>query len=205
MRAFLRYLGSPKNLIGVALALVGVVLHVAGLFGPFWPLVVVALYAVGALIGPRRRPKLARTFDQGQIRRSLDQAYQMTHGRLPADAQRKVGEIRQEILALLPYAGEFPPGSRDLYVIERMAVDYLPGTIRAYLALPPDYAERRMVGDGRTPLQVMTEQLDLLDAKMDEITEAVRQRDSDRLLANGLFLEERFGRTPDGLRLPRQP
>ena len=48
---------------------------------------------------------------------------------------------------------------------------------------------------------MVREQLELLDAKMDEITEAVRRRDSDRLLANGIFLEERFGRPADGLTL----
>lgn len=185
-------------------------LHLFGLLGPFpvWALVVAGLYAAGALAGPRRRPKVAGdTFDPQQIRRSLDRAYQMTHGRLPADAQRKVAEIRQEILELLPHAAEFPPGSPDLFVVRRMAEDYLPKTIEAYLALPSSYATGRVVQAGRTPLQVLQEQLELLDAKMDEITEAVRRRDSDRLLANGLFLEERFGRPGDGLGLPptREP
>ncbi len=205
MTPFLRYLASAKNVIGCALALVGLVLHLFGLLGPFpvWALVVVGLYAAGAVVGPRRRPKLAKsTFDPQQIRRSLDHAYQMTHGRLPADAQSRVAQIRQEILELLPHAAEFPPGSPDLYVLQRMAVDYLPTTIEAYLALPPGYATGRVVQEGKTPLQVMTDQLELLDAKMDEIAEAVHQRDSDRLLANGIFLEERFGRPADGLGLP---
>jgi hypothetical protein len=184
---------------------VGLVLHLFGLLGPFpvWLLVMAALYAVGALLGPRRRPRVARDpFDPQRIRRSLDRAYSMTHGRLPADAQSKVAEIRQEILALLPHAAEFPPGSPDLFVIRRMAEDYLPTTIQAYLALPGDYARDRLVQGGRTPLQVLNEQLELLDAKMDEITDAVRRRDSDRLLANGLFLEERFGGARDGLEAP---
>lgn len=182
-------------------------LHLFGLLGPFpvWLLVMVALYAAGALLGPRPRPRVAKsTFDPRQIRRSLDRAYAMTHGRLPADAQSKVAEIRQEILALLPHAAQFPPGSPDLYVVRRMAEDYLPTTIQAYLALPPDYAKGRTLQGGRTPLQVLNEQLDLLDDKMDEITEAVRRRDSDRLLANGLFLEERFGRPADGLSPPEE-
>jgi len=182
---------------------VGLVLHLFGLFGPFWPLVVVGLYAVGALLGPRPRPRTAKsTFDPQQIRRSLDHAYQMTHGRLPADAQSKVARIRQEVLALLPHAAEFPPGSADLYVLQRMALDYLPTTIEAYLALPPSYAAERVIQEGKTPLQVMKDQLDVLDAKMDEIAEAVHQRDSDRLLANGIFLDDRFGRPGSGLGLP---
>ncbi len=205
MTSFFRYLASARNLIGGALALLGLVLHLFGLLGPFpvWVLVVVALYAAGALVGPRRRPRVAKdTFDPQQIRRSLDHAYQMTHGRLPADAQSKVARIRAAVLELLPHAAEFPPGSPDLYVLRRMADDYLPTTIEAYLALPPSYGTERVLQDGRTPLQVMNEQLDLLDAKMAEIAEAVHRRDSDRLLANGTFLEERFGRARDGLALP---
>jgi hypothetical protein len=201
----LRYLVSAKNLIGCALALVGLVLHLFGLLGPFpiWLIVVVALYAVGALVGPRRRPKVAKdTFDPQEIRRSLDHAYQMTHGRLPADSQSKVAHIRAEVLELLPHAAEFPTGSQDLYVLRRMAEDYLPSTIEAYLALPATYAAERVVQDGKTPLQVMNEQLELLDSQMAEIAEAVHRRDSDRLLANGIFLEERFGRTGAGPTLP---
>jgi len=201
---FLRYLVSPKNLIGCALALVGLVLHLLGLLGPFpvWALVVVALYAAGALVGPHRRAKVAKdTFDPQEIRRSLDHSYQMTHGRLPVEAQSRVARIRAEILELLPHAAEFPAGSQDLYVLRRMAVDYLPTTIEAYLALPADYAAQRVVQDGKTPLQVMDEQLELLEARMGEIAEAVHRRDSDRLLANGIFLDERFGRG-GGLALP---
>lgn len=201
----MRYLVSAKNLIGCALALVGLVLHLFGLLGPFpiWVLVVVALYAAGALLGPRRRPSVAKdTFDPQEIRRSLDHTYQMTHGRLPVDAQSRVARIRAEILELLPHTADFPPGSQDLYVLRRMAVDYLPTTIEAYLALPPSYATERVVQDGKTPLQVMNEQLELLDAQMGEIAEAVHRRDSDKLLANGIFLEERFGRPGGGLALP---
>jgi len=206
--SFLRYLVSAKNLIGCGLALAGLVLHLFGLLGPFpvWVLVVVALYAVGAVLGPRRRPAVAKdTFDAQEIRRSLDHAYQMTLGRLPPDSQSRVARIRSAILDLLPHAAEFPPGSQDLYVLRRMAVDYLPTTIEAYLALPAAYATGRVVQDGKTPLQVMNEQLELLDGQMAEIAEALHKRDSDRLLANGIFLEERFGRTAGGLAPPSEP
>lgn len=205
MSSFSRYLVSAKNLLGVALGLVGLVLHLFGLFGPFWPLVVVGLYAVGALIGPRRRPKVAKdSFDPQVVRKAVDRAYQMTHGRLPADVQSRVAQIRQEILELLPHTAQFPVGSPDLYVLQRTAVDYLPTTIEAYLALPPGYATQRAIQGGRTSLDILREQLELLDAKMDEIAEAVRQRDSDRLLANGIFLEDRFGKGAPELVVPKE-
>jgi hypothetical protein len=199
----LRYLVSAKNLIGCAGALVGLVLHLFGLLGPFWPLVVLALYAAGALVGPRPRPKVAKsTFDSEQVRRSLDHAYQLTHGRLPAELQSRVAHIRQEILELLPHVQEFPLGSPDLYVLQRTAVDYLPTTIQSYLALPSAYAREQVVQEGKTPLQVLEDQLSLLDTSMAEIADAVHRRDSERLLANGIFLEERFGRREGDLTVP---
>jgi len=205
MDPFLRYLVSAKNLLGCSLALIGLLLHLFGLFGPFWPLVVVGLYAAGALAGPRRKPKIARdTFDAREVRRAVDRAYQMTHGRMPADVQSRVAQIRQEIIELLPHTADFPVGSQDLYVLRRMAVDYLPMTLEAYLSLPSSYATQRRIQAGKTSLDVLREQLGLLDDKMDEIAEAVRQRDSDRLLANGIFLEERFGKGALELTAPNE-
>lgn len=205
MRRFLRYLASAKNLLGCLLALVGFLLHLFGIFGPFWPLVVVGLYALGALAGPRRRLKVAKdTFDPREVRRAVDRAYQMTHGRLPADVQSRVAQIRQEIIELLPHTADFPVGSQDLYVLRRMAVDYLPTTLQAYLSLPSSYATQRAIQGGKTSLEVLREQLVLLDEKMDEIADAVHQRDSDRLLANGIFLEERFGKGAPELTAPKE-
>ncbi len=176
MDRLVRYLRGRKNLVGAALVLVVFLLHATtGLFGPFWWLVAVGAYAAGALLTPgRRAPRLkVATFDPQTVRRSLDHAYSMTHGRLPADVQSKVAEIRREILELLPHAAEFPTGSQELFVLQRTAADYLPGSIQAYLALPADYATTRVVRDGKTSLQVLKDQLELLDAQMDEITEAV--------------------------------
>ncbi len=205
MRRLLRYLVSAKNLLGCLGVVVGLVLHLFGLFGPFWPLVAAGLYAAGALAGPRRRPKVAKsTFDPQEVRRAVDRAYQMTHGRLPADLQSRVARIRQEILELLPHAAEFPVGSPDLYVLQRTAVNYLPTTIETYLSLPAGYATQRPIQGSKTSLDVLREQLEMLDEKMDEIAEAVHERDSDRLLANGIFLDERFGTGAAELAAPKE-
>jgi len=201
----LRYLWSAKHLVGSTLGLLGlmagVILHLLGLLGPLWWAPAVALYALGALVTPGPRPAGLHPVEYRPetIRRALDRAYASTHGRLPVDVQSKVAEIRREILALVPHLDEFPSGSRDRFVIQRVATDYLPGALDAYLALPPETGDRPLP-DGRTPLQALREQLELLDARLDEIAEAVYQRDSDRLLAHGRFLEERFG--GGELRLP---
>jgi hypothetical protein len=52
------------------------------------------------------------------------------------------------------------------------------------------------------PVRLRERATPLLDEKLDEITDAVHGRDSDRLVANRRFLEERFGKSADGLSLP---
>jgi hypothetical protein len=204
----LRYLGSLKNIAGCGLALVGLALHFAGLLGPFWPAVVPALYLIGALVAPSGRPAVGVAvdpFDPDRIQRALDGTYDMARGRLPADVQARIGDIRRRIVELLPHASDLPGGAADLYVLQRTAREYLPTTVRIYLALPPDYATTRVVQDGKTSLDILRDQLELLDAQMAEIADAVHQRDSDRLLAQGRFLEERFGSQSSELTLPRRP
>jgi hypothetical protein len=201
----LRYLGSPKNVVGSALALLGLGLFFFGVIKSprIWPFVVAALYLIGALIAPgARRLALGGTFDADAIRSALAHNQRLATGRLPAPVMAKLLEIQREIADLIPMAAQFPAGSQDLFVIQRTATDYLPTTLQAYLALPPQYAATKVVADGKTALQVLSDQLELLDAKMDEITEAAHKQDSDRLLANGRFLEERFGNRSD-LALPK--
>jgi hypothetical protein len=161
------------------------------------------VYLIDLPVGTTRRlPKAAAGLDVRAIVRALDEAVQMTGGRLPSDIQARVAEIRREIIELLPRTAAFPLGSEDLYVIERTATDYLPATLRAYLALPAASATTQLPQLGKTPLQLLREQVQLLDDRLDEITEAVRTQDADQLVANGRFLEERFGRRAGGLALP---
>lgn len=206
MERLLGYIGSAKNIAGCGLALVGLVLHFVGLFGSSWPLVVVAMYLIGALVAPPARSRVAveaDRFDPGRIQRALDGTVDMARGRVPADVLIRLTSIRERVLEVLPHAGDLPGGSQDLYVLQRTATDYLPTTVRMYLALPPKYATTEIVQEGKTPLAVLQDQLELLDGQMAEIADAVHRRDSDRLLAQGRFLEERFGHGPQELRLPR--
>lgn len=125
----------------------------------------------------------------------------MTHGRLPVDVQSTVARIRQRMLALVPRAGEFPVGSVDLFILQRIAVDYLPTALAAYLALPPGSATRPMHGN-LTPLDLLRHQLWLVEVRIAEIAETVQRRDLDTLVAHGRFLEEQLGDPGDDLRLP---
>jgi hypothetical protein len=113
--------------------------------------------------------------------------------------QIKVETIRRKAEALIQYVDYFPTGSQDLYVVQRTTIEYLPNTVNAYLALPPGYANAAVSADGKTALQALWEQLNLLEAKLDQIASNVHRQNLDRLVANGRFLEERFGERPSEL------
>jgi hypothetical protein len=117
----------------------------------------------------------------------------MRQTELPIDMQVKVEQIRRKIEVLLGFADRFPPFSQDLYLVRQTASDYLPKTISAYLALPKQTVEKPLSADGRTAHQELRAQLDLLDARLDDIAQDLERQDTDRLLANRRFLEERFG------------
>jgi hypothetical protein len=113
--------------------------------------------------------------------------------RLPADAQKQVDRIRRKADVLGQHPDRFPIGSRDLYVIQHTAADYLPTTVRAFTEVPP-WSVETPTADGRTPLQMLHNQLDILESKLDEIADTVRKQRVDNLLANERFLEDNFGR-----------
>ncbi|MCA1646362.1 MAG: hypothetical protein LC797_13190 [Chloroflexi bacterium] len=112
---------------------------------------------------------------------------------LPIDVQVKVEQIRRKVDVLLGYADRFPPFSQDLYLVRQTASDYLPRTIETYLKMTRETAEKPLGPHGKTAHEELKAQLDLLDARLDDIAQDLERQDTDRLLANRRFLEQRFG------------
>jgi len=190
------YLYSTKNIVGSGLALLGLVLFFTGIVGALWPVIVIGLYLIGFLVAPGTpEVDLKNGFDPNDVQKALDQEVRMINGRVPADVLAKVQSIQQIILGILPRSGSLPPGSPELFVVQRTASEYLPTALQSYLNLPRAYATLHPVQDGKTPKQVLMDQLTLLESKMTEVADDVHRNDTDRLLANGRFLEERFGRS----------
>ena len=192
----LRYVYSSKNIVGSTLALFGLLLfftHVVTVV--FWPFVVVAMYGIGALLAPGP-PQVAlggTSFDPDSIRKSLQHQLSIANGKLSPPLQTKLQQIADNIMGILPHYAEFPPGSPDLFVVGRTATDYLPAALQAYLNLPRAYATLHKMPNGKTADEVLGDQLALIASKMNEVADAVHKKDSDALLANGRFLEEKFG------------
>jgi hypothetical protein len=197
----LLYLYSRKNIVACLLALVGLGLFFTGLISSVWPAVVIGLYLIGALVTPNGQTwNLIGGQDVSDLSATLTSQVSAVKGKLPDDVFQKVLSIQQTLQAILPKISRLGPGSQDAFIVQKSITDYLPQTLQAYLNLPRAYASLHRMPDGRTAAQVVLDQLTLLDSKLEEVAEAVNKNDTDALLANGRFLEDRFGSS--ALKLP---
>jgi hypothetical protein len=189
-----RYLYSRKNIVACLLAFLGLGLFFLGVIGSVWPGVVLGLYLIGALVTPNDRQwNLLGAETPSDLAGALSHQVSAIRGKVPEDVYQKVVSIQQTILGILPKIDRLGPGSQDAFVVQKTVSDYLPSTLQAYLNLPRAYATVHRFSDGRTAAAVLLDQLTLLDKKLDEVADAVNKNDADALLANGRFLEDRFG------------
>lgn len=120
-------------------------------------------------------------------------------GKVPQDVVDTVRRICDE---LLETHARLPAGTRGDDLVRRLAGDYLPTTLRIYLELPLEWARQHAGFGGRTALDILREQLDILETGARELHRSAFAGDVDRLLANGTFLAERFGAADSDLDLP---
>lgn len=113
-------------------------------------------------------------------------------GGLPVDAvviARRITDMLREVVD-----GADPERGLDVYAvvsIRGIVDDYLPTTLRNYLAL-----DRRVVDQprpsGRTPAESLSEQLDALWSAATDLRDAAQAHDADALLTQGSFLRTKF-------------
>ena len=189
------YLGSRKHFAGLGLSLIGAGLVVIDPVGPQAILLVAGFYLAGALATPGSPSFRRYGFDPGRVQRSLSEKVAAVSGRLPPEVMSRLRRIELAIRSeILPRLDGFPPGSVELYLVERTACEYLPTAVDAYLRLPLGYVSSQPGSHGRTALAVLIEELDLLEAEMRSVASTLHRADMDRLLAHKRFLIDRFGR-----------
>ena len=187
----LKFLYGNRNITGSILGLIGLGLFIAGLAPHFWYVIVPGLYGIGYLAAPgasRVDLSLGTELSQEEIASRLSSLVATVKRRAEIDVYALVSSIRDSIVALLPHSQD-----QSLYVVRQTALDYLPATLSNYLNLPPAFRRMHPVKDGKTAHALMLEQLTLLDAKMKEALVSVHENDTQALLVNGRFLQERFG------------
>lgn len=192
---FLLYLYSTPNIVGSLLGLLGLALFFLGVIDRFWMVIVVGLYGIGALAAPRSPTyelKLKNQFTVEDIRAELEDLVRKIRGKAPREALELVLSIKDSINAVLPQMVNLSGSDPNVFLIQQTALDYLPASLENYLNLPPAYASMRPLKGGKTAKELLIEQLTLLDGEMKEVVQAVYENDTQKLMAQGQFLKEKF-------------
>jgi len=204
VRNFEAYLYSRRNIVGSLLAVAGLVLHFVGLLpGLEWLPITAGLYLIGVLLVPGEQGialELGAAQDSSQVRAGLDRLIRSLNGKVADDLIARVVSIQGSILATLTTDGSAGDAADpNVYLIRQTALAYLPDAFDTYLRMPRLMAERRPIASGQTPHDVLLSQLDLMDHRLADVADDMARHDSDKLLANGRFLAEKFG--VSGLRI----
>ena len=198
------FLYSRRNIVGSLLALGGLALHFIGLLaGLEWLPITAGLYLIGALLVPGEqglRLQLGAAEDASEVRTGLERLIRSLRGKVADDLIAKVARIQGSILATLETEGSTGDAADpNVFLIRQTALAYLPEAFETYLRMPRLMAERRPIAGGQTPHDVLLGQLDLMDRRLADVADDMARHDSDKLLANGRFLAEKFG--VSGLRI----
>jgi hypothetical protein len=197
MRRLEAFLYSRRNIVGTLLALGGVALHFVGIIaGPAWLPITAGLYLIGYLLVPGEQGlsiQLDAAQDAAEVRDGLERLQRAIKGRVADDLYAKVVSIQASILGTLEAEGAANEADPNVYLIRQTALTYLPEAFSTYLRMPRVMAERRAIADGRTPHDVLLDQLTLMDRRLEDVADDIARHDSDKLLANGRFLAEKFG------------
>ncbi|HJQ43254.1 MAG TPA: hypothetical protein VJ831_09230 [Jatrophihabitantaceae bacterium] len=113
-------------------------------------------------------------------------------GRLPVEAvvaARRVTDVVREILD--DAAADAVPDVHVIIAVRGMVDDYLPTTLRTYLALDSGVVHEPSA-HGVTPAVDLVEQLDGLWLAGLDVLRAAQARDVDRLVTQGNFLRTKF-------------
>ncbi|HZK05122.1 MAG TPA: hypothetical protein VFC82_04650 [Actinomycetaceae bacterium] len=122
----------------------------------------------------------------------VSRAKQNRH-RLPADAYVTILECCQTLNSVEDAEKQLPSVDTEFqYELEAMVREYLPSVLKNYLAIPAS-----MVNDpqanGRTPVEELSEQLQLLNRQAETLHASRHGHASAELTNTGNFLREKFG------------
>jgi hypothetical protein len=192
------------NIVGSVAGIIGAALFFGGVIHAFWLLIVAGLYLTGFLmtfaVMPTHKALLVthHTDDLPGVIEALKVFTSRLKGRVVEDIYTRVNAITDNIIKILPrVAGN--PTQRS--IIMQTATDYLPKMFEKYLSLPITFARLHPVKDGKTPKDLLIEQLDLLNKQIEKIANDVYADDAEALIRHGQFLEEKFVQKEDWMDL----
>ena len=181
-------------------------LHLVGLVaGLEWLPITVGLYLIGALLVPAEQGlalQLGAAQDASDVRGSLDRLLGQLRGKVADDLYAKVVSIQGSILATLAAEGDVRRRDRSERLPHPPDRAGLPARGLRHV---PAHAPRSWPSDGPSPAAARRTtccwiSLSLMDSRLAEVADDIARHDSDKLLANGRFIAEKFA--VSSLRVP---
>ncbi|MFO1424001.1 MAG: hypothetical protein U1F70_10170 [Candidatus Competibacteraceae bacterium] len=219
------FLSSPANLTGLGLASLALLARLTGIIDAFWLLIVAGSYGLGWQIGrltfshdrnelstgePWVSPVVRTTAEREDIDESLNRLMRMVAenrgGLFDSAQQRAIIELCAQVRSLIERM-EASTGfisARDAHSAKRIALDYLPGLIEGFIAIPREFAAKKTLADGKTACELLHENLAVLQRKATEMSDDLAARDARSFLNHAAFLKNKFGQPP-GLIQALQP
>ena len=112
-------------------------------------------------------------------------------GRLPVEGVVIARRVLDAVREVIETSAERDLDIRAIVSVRGILEDYLPTTLRSYLAIDPAVVDVARPS-GRTPAQSFIEQLDVLWSSAMDLLDATRAHDADALLSQGSFLRTKF-------------
>ncbi|WP_031013106.1 hypothetical protein [Streptomyces sp. NRRL F-5727] len=187
----LRYAESRKNLTGCVCGLAGLGIGLTGAAGGLWPLVVIGLYAAGALIAPPERPDAPDFPSADEQLESLRADHAtlreyLAEVELPEAARERLDELDALCEALLEPGWVSDPD--HLHVLARAVRQDVPEAVDAFVRTR---WWSRVTPGTEPPERHLVRQLSALHEEAAAIAGALQEAEELRQQAHTRYLEER--------------
>jgi hypothetical protein len=124
----------------------------------------------------------------------VDRLVNASAGRLPLAAVVAARRVTDALREVVDAADVRPLDVYAVISVRATATDYLPTTVRSYLAVDDDLVDVPRAS-GRTPAESLLEQLDALETSALAVRDAAQHQDVDALMTQGSFLRTKFSRS----------
>ncbi|MDO5668913.1 MAG: hypothetical protein Q4G50_02800 [Corynebacterium sp.] len=184
---------SPKNLVGMIIAVVVIVVHLIVGLGFLWPLVAALGWGAGVALTPAARgkelPPAPAEKDGHSLLGDLDRTSRKFYAALPAnEVLDSLAVLRGSLREVLVEWDRLDDVPEQRVVLEAIVDEYLPATLRGYLAVTDRHHPQA--------IRQTTGSLGLLNDEVKRIRQALLDDTLRELEDQNRALRLQFGRLP---------
>ncbi len=201
----------------MAVALIVLGARIGGFLGTMWLPLVLGGYVAGYWLGKSifGTPKLVVTdldaldtaLTQNEKPEGIDLALStMRQILIQNQEERFSGNQQRKVIALIDAISllhqEWSASSahlsiEDAFVAKRLALEYLPETIRGYLVIPARFTASKVLASNKTAAQLFDDAVDEMQAKVEQLQFDLAAKDADAFVNHAGFLNQKFSKKFD--------